>query len=44
MKVPTNGQVAALNSLVTLVAAGQRNRDETVAYLAEMFRGKMARH
>jgi hypothetical protein len=34
---------AALSSLVTLVAAGQKSRDETVSYFAGLFRGKLAR-
>ena len=34
---------AALGSLVTLVAAGQKSREEIVAYFAELFRGKLAR-
>jgi hypothetical protein len=34
---------AALSSLVTLVAAGQRSRDEIVSYFAGLFRGKLAR-
>jgi hypothetical protein len=34
---------AALSSLVTLVAAGQKSRDEIVSYLASLFRGKLAR-
>jgi hypothetical protein len=44
-----NGEVnpwvrgAALDGLVTLVATGQTSRDETVTYLAELFRGKLPR-
>src|SRR5712691_11416798 len=34
---------AALSSLVTLVAAGQKNRDEIVSYFAGLFRGKLVR-
>ena len=34
---------AALSSLVTLVAAGQKNRDEIVSYFAALFRGKLVR-
>ena len=34
---------AALSSLVTLVAAGQKSRDEIVSYFAHLFRGKLAR-
>jgi len=34
---------AALGSLVTLVAAGQKSRDEIVSYFASLFRGKLAR-
>jgi len=34
---------AALSSLVTLVAAGQKSRDEIVSYFAELFRGKLER-
>jgi hypothetical protein len=34
---------AALDGLVTLVATGLRNREETVAYLAELFHGKLPR-
>ena len=34
---------AALSSLVTLVAAGQKSRDEIVSYFASLFRGKLAR-
>ena len=34
---------AALSSLVTLVAAGQKSRDEIVSYFAGLFRGKLAR-
>ena len=34
---------AALSSLVTLVAVGQRSRDEIVIYFARLFRGKLAR-
>jgi hypothetical protein len=34
---------AALSSLVTLVAAGQKSRDEIVTYFAGLFRGKLAR-
>jgi hypothetical protein len=34
---------AALNSLVRLVAAGQKSRDEIVSYFAGLFRGKLAR-
>jgi len=30
-------------SLVTLVAAGQKSRDEIVSYFASLFRGKLAR-
>jgi hypothetical protein len=32
---------AALSSLVTLVAAGQKSRDEIVSYFALLFRGKL---
>ena len=34
---------AALSGLVTLVAAGQKSRDEIVSYFASLFRGKLAR-
>ena len=34
---------AALSSLVTLVAAGQKGRDEIVSYFAALFRGKLVR-
>ena len=34
---------AALGSLATLVAVGQKSRDETVGYFARLFRGKLAR-
>jgi Protein of unknown function (DUF1186)/SEC-C motif len=34
---------AALSSLVTLVAAGQKTRDEIVSYFASLFRGKLVR-
>jgi hypothetical protein len=34
---------AALSSLVTLVAAGQKSRDEIVSYFAGLFRGRLAR-
>jgi len=34
---------AALSSLVTLVAVGQKSRDEIVSYFARLFRGKLAR-
>lgn len=34
---------AALDSLVTLVAAGQKSRDEIVSYFAALFRGKLVR-
>jgi Protein of unknown function (DUF1186)/SEC-C motif len=34
---------AALSSLVTLVAAGQKTRDEIVSYFAALFRGKLVR-
>jgi len=34
---------AALSSLVTLVASGQRSRDEIVSYFADLFRGKLNR-
>src|SRR5712692_9571189 len=34
---------AALSSLVTLVAAGQKSREEIVSYFAQLFRGKLAR-
>jgi hypothetical protein len=34
---------AALGSLVTLVAAGQKSRDEIVNYFAGLFRGKLVR-
>ena len=34
---------AALSSLVTLVAAGQKGRDEIVSYFAQLFRGKLTR-
>jgi hypothetical protein len=34
---------AALSSLVTLVAAGQRSRNEIVSYFASLFRGKLVR-
>jgi hypothetical protein len=34
---------AALSGLVTLVAAGQKSRDEIVGYFASLFRGKLER-
>jgi len=34
---------SALSSLVTLVAAGQKSRDEIVSYFAGLFRGKLLR-
>jgi len=34
---------AALSSLVTLVAVGQKGRDEIVSYFGELFRGKLPR-
>jgi len=34
---------AALSSLVTLVAAGQKSRDEIVSYFARLFRGQLVR-
>lgn len=34
---------AVLSSLVTLVAAGQKRRDEIVSYFASLFRGKLVR-
>ena len=34
---------AALSSLVTLVASGQKSRDEIVSYFAGLFRGKLVR-
>lgn len=34
---------AAVDSLVTLVAAGQKSRDEIVSYFADLFRGKLVR-
>lgn len=34
---------AALSSMVTLVAAGQKSRDEIVNYFASLFRGKLER-
>ena len=34
---------AALGSLVTLVVAGQKSRDEIVSYFAALFRGKLVR-
>jgi len=34
---------ASLGSLVTLVAAGQKSRDEIVSYFAGLFRGKLVR-
>jgi hypothetical protein len=34
---------AALSSLLTLVAAGQKSRDEIVGYFAGLFRGKLLR-
>ncbi len=34
---------AALSSLVTLVAAGQKGRDEIVSYFAQLFRGNLTR-
>jgi hypothetical protein len=34
---------AALSSLVTLVTAGQKNRDEIVSYFAGLFRGTLVR-
>ena len=36
-------RVAALTSLGTLVAAGQKSRDEIVSYFASLFRGKFVR-
>ncbi len=35
---------AALSGLVTLVAAGQKSRDEIVSYFAGLFRGKLVRY
>ena len=35
---------AALSSLVTLVAAGQKSRDEIILYFAGLFRGRLLRH
>jgi hypothetical protein len=35
---------AALDSLVTLVATGQKSREEIVDYFARLFRGKLPRH
>ena len=35
---------AALSGLVTLVAAGQKSRDEIVSYFARLFRGRLVRH
>jgi len=34
---------AAVGSLLTLVAAGQKGHEETVSYFADLFRGKLAR-
>ena len=34
---------AALSSLVTLVAAGQKSREEIVSYFADLYRGKLER-
>jgi hypothetical protein len=34
---------AALSGLMTLVAAGQKSRDEIVSYFVRLFRGKLAR-
>jgi len=34
---------SALNSLVTLVAAGQKSREEIVGYFTSLFRGKLVR-
>jgi hypothetical protein len=34
---------AALDGLVTLVASGQKSRDEVVSYFASLFRGKLVR-
>ncbi len=34
---------AGLDSLVTLVATGQKSRDEIVTYFADLFRGKLVR-
>lgn len=34
---------AALSSLVTLVAAGQKDRDEIVSYFASLYRGRLER-
>ena len=34
---------AALSSLVALVAAGQKSREEILSYFAELFRGKLVR-
>ena len=34
---------AALSSLVTLVAAGQKSREEIIGYFASLFRGKLVR-
>jgi hypothetical protein len=36
-------RVAALSSLATLVAVGQKTREEIVTYFARLFRGKLAR-
>jgi hypothetical protein len=36
-------RVGALSSLVTLVAAGQKGRDEIVSYFARLFRGGLTR-
>ena len=36
-------RAAALSSLVTLVAAGQKGRDEILSYFALLFRGKLKR-
>jgi hypothetical protein len=36
-------RAAALSSLVTLVAAGQKSRDEIVSYFASLFRGGLVR-
>lgn len=37
------GPGAALSSLVTLVAAGQKSRDEVISYFASLFRGRLVR-
>ena len=36
-------RIAGLSSLVTLVAAGQKSRDEIVSYFAHLFHGKLTR-